>query len=80
MAGLIGSILTLPLLPLRGVVSLCEVLQREAERELRASRMRQLDDLDEALRSGQISGAEHERAQQAVLDSMMGAPPTGRQD
>ena len=80
MAGLIGSILMLPLLPLRGVVSLAEVLQREAEREMRASRMRQLDDLDEALRSGQISAAEHERAQQAVLDSMIDARPAGGQD
>ena len=80
MADLIGSVLMLPLLPLKGVVSLIETLQREAEREKRAMDMKKLHDLDEALQSGEISAAEHERAQEAVLNNMIGTPSKGRQD
>ena len=80
MAGLLGSILMLPFLPVKGVVALAEVLQREAERERRGSAMRQLEDLDEAKRSGEISADEHERTQEAVVDNMIGAPPKGGQD
>lgn len=79
MADLIGSVLMFPLLPLKGVMSLLEVLQREAEREKRASDMRRLHELDEALHAGQISAEEHERAQEAVLNSMIGTPAQGRE-
>jgi len=80
MAGLIESILMLPFLPLRGVVALAEVLQREAERERRVSGLRQLQNLDEAKRSGEISADEHERTQEVVVNNMIGAPPKGGQD
>jgi hypothetical protein len=79
MAGLLESTLTWPILPLRGVVSLARVLLREAERQRHALGLRRLDELDQALRSGEISAADHEREQQAVLADMMGVPdPAGQ--
>jgi hypothetical protein len=74
MAGLLESILTAPILPLRGVVSLARVVQREAERERHESGVRRLEELDEASRAGEISPAEHDQAQQDVLNAMMGGP------
>jgi len=77
MAGLVSCILTLPLAPVRFVVALAEVLQREAERELYgpAAVRRQLEELDEALATGAISDDEHERSQQAVTDRLIHRGP-----
>lgn len=76
MAGIISSILTLPLAPVRALTAVAKVLQREAEKELYgpAAVRRQLEELDEALATGAISDDEHERAQQAVLDRLLHRP------
>jgi hypothetical protein len=80
MAGLLVSILTLPYAPVRAVVSLAEVLRREAEREFATRRRRQLEELDEQLRSGQISAGDYEQAQNAALNGNIGAAQSGGGD
>jgi hypothetical protein len=50
----------LPLLPLRATIQLAQVIQEEAERELSdpATVRRQLEDVERAAASGDISGQE----------------------
>ena len=78
MAGLISSILTLPLAPFRALTAVAKVLQREAEKELYgpAAVRRQLEELDDAHATGAISDDEHEQAQQAVTDRLLRRPET----
>jgi hypothetical protein len=72
--GLVSSILLWPLAPVRGVISLAEVIQQRAEEELRnpASARRQLEAAQEAYDSGEISADELDRIQYEVLDRMRG--------
>ena len=77
--GLLSFIVTLPLAPVRGVISLAELIQRQVEEELHdpASARRVLEELDEARERGEISAEEEEQAQQEILDRMTGtAQPT----
>ncbi|MGZ4524953.1 MAG: gas vesicle protein GvpG [Mycobacterium sp.] len=68
----------LPLAPVRGVVWLGEVIQRQAEQELRnpANTRRQLEELEEARERGEISADEEKRVQQQILQTRIkpGAP------
>nr|WP_043777864.1 gas vesicle protein GvpG [Rhodococcus sp. JVH1] len=76
---MLSFIVTLPLAPVRGVISLAELIQRQVEEELHdpASARRALEELDEARERGEISAEEEEQAQQAILDRMTGtAQPT----
>ncbi|MGQ4599220.1 gas vesicle protein GvpG [Nocardia sp. R6R-6] len=68
--GLISSILTLPLAPVRGVIWLGDLIQDQVEQRLHdpAAIRRELELIDEAAASGQLSEQEREQAQQAVLD------------
>ncbi|MFC9841687.1 gas vesicle protein GvpG [Rhodococcus sp. NPDC127530] len=79
--GLLSFIATLPLAPVRGVISLAELIQRQVEEELHnpASARRALEELEDARAAGEISAEEEEQAQQAVLDRMTGTarPPSG---
>ena len=72
--GLMSFIVTLPLAPVRGVISLAELIQRQVEEELHnpASARRALEELEDARASGEISAEEEEQAQQAILDRMTG--------
>jgi len=77
--GLLSFIVTLPLAPVRGVISLAELIQRQVEEELHdpASARRALEELEEARERGEISAEEEEQAQQEILDRMTGtAQPT----
>ena len=77
--GLLSFIVTLPLAPVRGVISLAELIQRQVEEDLHdpASARRALEELEEARERGEISAEEEEQAQQAILDRMTGtAQPT----
>ncbi|WP_431965972.1 gas vesicle protein GvpG [Nocardia sp. bgisy134] len=83
--GLLSSILTLPLAPVRGVIWVGQIIQDEVERQLHdpATIRRELEAIDEAAAAGQLSEEEHAQAQQAVLDRMMRpsggtAPPDGK--
>lgn len=74
--GVLSFIAGLPLLPVRGVISLAELIQRQVEQELHdpARARRALEELEEARNSGEISAEEEQRAQQAVLDQMRAQP------
>jgi hypothetical protein len=76
--GVLSFIVTLPLAPVRGVISLAEVIQRQVEEELHnpASARRALEELEQARAAGEISAEEEEHAQQVILDRMTGAGPT----
>jgi hypothetical protein len=59
----------LPLLPLKGVLSLGELIQSEAERQLHdpGRLRRELDQIQQALDAGQISAEEADRAQEEAV-------------
>jgi Gas vesicle protein G len=80
--GLLSGIVKLPLAPVRGVISLGEVIQRQAERELHnpAHTRRQLEELEEARERGQISADEEKQVQNQILETRVkpgtpGTPP-----
>ncbi|MEU7763687.1 gas vesicle protein GvpG [Nocardia sp. NPDC049190] len=71
--GLLSSIFTLPLAPVRGVIWLGEVIQDQVEQQLRdpATIRREIEAIDEAAAAGRLSEQERKQAQQAVLDRMI---------
>ena len=75
--GLLSFIVTLPLAPVRGVISLAELIQRQVEEELHdpATARRELEELEDARAAGEISAEAEEQAQQAILDRMTAADP-----
>jgi hypothetical protein len=81
--GLLSGILLSPLLPVRGVISLAEVIQRHAEQELNdpARTRRQLEEVEEARERGEISPEQERAAQQEILQQRVapvrpgGSPP-----
>lgn len=74
--GLLSFIVTLPLQPVKGVISLAELIQRQVEEEMHnpAAIRRALEELDEARARGDITAEEEEQAQQALIDRMTGSP------
>ena len=79
--GLFSSILLLPLAPVRGVISLAEVIQRQVEQELHnpANTRRQLEALEEARERGEISPEDEREAQKQILETRVASSPTGTQ-
>ncbi|MCO6003838.1 gas vesicle protein GvpG [Actinoallomurus purpureus] len=77
--GLISSILTLPFLPVRGVVTLGELIQRQVEQELTSPMAirAQLEEIERQRQSGLISEEEEAEAQQEVLGRLIGGQATG---
>ncbi len=69
--GLLSGIVMLPLAPVRGVIKLGEVIQRQVEQELHnpANTRRQLEELEEARERGEISADDEKRAQQQILET-----------
>jgi hypothetical protein len=67
--GLLSGIAMLPLAPMRGVVALAEVIQRQVEQEMNnpANTRRQLEALEEARERGDITPEEEQEAQQEIL-------------
>jgi cytochrome c-type biogenesis protein CcmH/NrfG len=77
--GLISSILTLPFLPVKGVIKLGEVIQQQVEQELTspmAIRAR-LEELERQRQAGLISEEEEAEAQQEILGRLIGGQATG---
>ncbi|OLF14414.1 gas vesicle protein G [Actinophytocola xinjiangensis] len=70
--GLLSMIVGLPLAPVRGVVKLAEVVQRQVDEELRhpMSVRRELEELDRREAEGELTPAEETEAQQRILDRM----------
>lgn len=74
---MITGIVGLPLLPLKGVIWVAERIQQEAESQYYdPTRIRaQLDELEEAVRKGELSEEEAEELEDELLDRLQG-PPT----
>ncbi|MGY1894876.1 gas vesicle protein GvpG [Nocardia gipuzkoensis] len=72
--GLLSTILTLPVAPVRGVIWLGELIQDQVEQKMHdpATMRRELEEIDAAAAAGQLSEEERKQAQQAVLDRMTG--------
>lgn len=72
--GLLSTILSIPVAPVRGVIWLGEVIQDQVEQKMHdpATMRRQLEEIDAAAAAGQLSEEERKQAQQAVLDRMTG--------
>jgi hypothetical protein len=66
----------LPLMPLRGFVRLAEILQEQAERELRdpASVRRQLEEAQEAHISGEMSDADLADVEEQAVGRLLPSP------
>jgi hypothetical protein len=69
--GLLSSLILWPLAPVRGVVSLGELIQRRVEQELHnpATTRRQLEELEDARSRGEISADQERRAQERILEA-----------
>jgi hypothetical protein len=67
--GLLKLLVGWPLIPVQAVVRLGQVIQEEAERELYdpASVRRQLEQIQQAMESGQMSEEEAARAEEEVV-------------
>ncbi|MDV6266610.1 gas vesicle protein GvpG [Rhodococcus globerulus] len=80
--GLLSFIVTLPLAPVRGVISLAELIQQQVEDELHdpASARRALEELEEARAAGEITAEEEQQAQQVILDDMAATRQTITQE
>ncbi|NIH83614.1 gas vesicle protein GvpG [Amycolatopsis granulosa] len=67
--GLLSGILGLPLLPVRGVISLGELIRRRVDEEIAApaSIRRELEEAEEKRAAGEISAEEEAAIQQQVL-------------
>lgn len=84
--GLLTSLLSLPLAPVRGVVRLGELIQEQVDQQMHdpADIRRELDELDDAVAAGRLSEQEYRQAQQQVLNRMIPRPddsaPTGAKE
>ena len=79
--GLVTGILLLPLAPMRGVVKLAEVIERQVNQELNnpARTRAQLEELDEKRARGEISPEEERQAQGAILATRIAPKPIKEQ-
>ena len=71
MVGLFTAIVTWPLAPVRGVISLAEVIQQRVDQEMNnpAATRRQLEELEEARERGEVSAEEEKQAQDAIIEA-----------
>lgn len=78
--GLISEILLAPFAPVRGVVALAEVIQRQVDQELNnpANTRRQLEELDARRQQGEITGEQEQAAQEQVLQRRIPRRSPGR--
>jgi hypothetical protein len=77
--GLFSSLFTWPLAPVRGVISLGELIQRQVDAELNdpARTRRQLEELEEARRRGEVTPEQERQAQEEILTTRI-SPGTAR--
>ena len=71
MVGLFTAIVTFPLAPVRGVISLAELIQRRVDQEMNnpATTRKQLEELEEARERGEISPEEEDQAQDEIIQA-----------
>lgn len=77
--GLFSGLLTLPLAPVRGVISLAEMLEAEAYRQWTdPARIRsQLAEVDEAFEAGRITEDERTQLQNELVARLMAGRRSG---
>ena len=77
--GLFSGLLLLPLAPVRGVVWLGEQLEREAERQWNDPGLvrRELADVEAAYATGEITAAERDERQDALVARLLAARSRG---
>jgi Gas vesicle protein G len=77
--GLLTLPFRLPFLPVTGVIRLAEIMRDEAERQYRdpAAVRRELEDLDRARASGQMTDEELREAEQRVIGRVVRVPGAG---
>ncbi|GAA4219319.1 gas vesicle protein GvpG [Actinocatenispora rupis] len=68
--GLVTGLLTLPIAPVRAVVWLGEVVQAQVDTQTRdpAAMRRQVEEIEERERAGELSPEDARQQEQAVLD------------
>lgn len=76
--GLLSAVLGLPLAPVRGVIKLGELVQRQVEEELYhpASVRRDLEEIERKRETGELSAEEEADLQEEVLDRVIEQPET----
>ncbi len=74
--GLLSWTVGLPLAPVRGLVAVGRVIQRQVDTELRdpAAVRRRLEAIDEARAQGRVSRDEAAREQESITQAMTGRP------
>jgi chorismate mutase len=74
---LVTAVVGLPLAPVRGLLAVARLLRDEAERELYdPTRLRrQLEDVRDAVASGELSPEEGERAEREIVGRLTAVPP-----
>ncbi|MER7501345.1 gas vesicle protein GvpG [Nonomuraea pusilla] len=73
--GLISSLFTWPLLPVRGVIRLGELIQEQVDQELHdpTAVRRELEEIERAMQEGRISEEEAAEAMEQVVTRMTGS-------
>lgn len=79
--GIFSGIFGLPLSPVRGVIALGDVIQRQVEQKLHdpAVTRRQLEELQEARERGEISAREERQRQREILQARISSRTPGPQ-
>ncbi|MEO3760017.1 gas vesicle protein G [Mycobacterium sp. B14F4] len=77
--GIFSSLFLLPLAPVRGVVALGELIQRQVDLEVNdpARTRRMLEDLEEASSRGEVSPEQERQAQKEILKSRISPGTAG---
>ena len=72
---IVTAVVGLPLAPLRGLIAVARVLRDEAEREMYdpTEQRRKLEDVQDAVESGDLSPEEGERAEHEIIGRLTGA-------
>lgn len=75
--GLVSTVVGLPLAPLRGVIALGRVIQRQVEQEQKHPAMarRELEAAEEARAAGEITPGEEAEVQEQVVDRVTEPEP-----
>ncbi|MCO5972539.1 MULTISPECIES: gas vesicle protein GvpG [Actinoallomurus] len=77
--GLVSSILTLPFLPVQGVIKLGELIEQQVDQQLNSPMAirAQLEEIERRRQAGLISEEEEAEAQQEILGRLIGGRATG---
>lgn len=71
--GLISTILTLPLSPIRGLVAIAEIVRDEVDREYHSpiTIQREAEELERARAAGELSAEEEARSEQELVNRLI---------